>query len=134
MRAERASLAESLSTKPHIDQQQGVGNSSGTLSPFRLAERPAPGRVQRLVDLAFTLLKEAEFLARDKSFSEESSRIQSLNLADGIDFYGEVQRFEVGLIKRALEQTSGNQARAARLLRIKPTTLNSKIKLYNIEF
>jgi DNA-binding protein Fis len=33
-----------------------------------------------------------------------------------------------------LEQTGGNQARAAKLLRIKPTTLNSKIKLYEIEF
>jgi transcriptional regulator with PAS, ATPase and Fis domain len=102
--------------------------------PFRIADRANSGRVQRLVDLAFTMLKEAEFLARDKSFSEETSRIQSLNLAEGIDFYGEVERFELGLIKRALEQTAGNQARAAKLLRIKPTTLNSKIKLYNIEF
>jgi transcriptional regulator with PAS, ATPase and Fis domain len=87
-----------------------------------------------LVDLAFTLLREAEFLARDKSFVDETARLQSLNFAEGIDFYQEVERFEVGLIRRALEQTSGNQARAAKLLRIKPTTLNSKIKLYEIEF
>jgi DNA-binding NtrC family response regulator len=101
---------------------------------LRIAERASQSRTQRLVDLAFTLLKEAEYLARDKSFAEETTRIQSLNLEDGVDFYGEVERFEVGLIKRALEQTAGNQARAARLLHIKPTTLNSKIKLYNIEF
>jgi transcriptional regulator with PAS, ATPase and Fis domain len=80
------------------------------------------------------LLKEAEFLARDKAFTDESARLQSLDFSDGVDFYGEVQRFEVGLIKRALEETAGNQAKAAKLLRIKPTTLNSKIKLYNIEF
>lgn len=134
MRVERVSLAESVKSSPHTSQPQGPGLSSGMTPPFRIADRANSGRVQRLVDLAFTMLKEAEFLARDKSFSEETSRIQSLNLAEGIDFYGEVERFEVGLIKRALEQTAGNQARAAKLLRIKPTTLNSKIKLYNIEF
>jgi DNA-binding NtrC family response regulator len=134
MRVERVSLAESVKSNPHTTQTQGTVSSSGVTPPFRIAERQNSGRVQRLVDLAFTMLKEAEFLARDKSFSEETSRIQSLNLAEGIDFYGEVERFEVGLIKRALEQTAGNQARAAKLLRIKPTTLNSKIKLYNIEF
>jgi len=33
----------------------------------------------------------------------------------------------------ALAETGGNQAKAARLLGIKATTLNSKIKLFNIE-
>lgn len=103
-------------------------------SQLRIAERPTQTRVQRLVELAFNLLREAEVLARDKTFTDENIRIQSLNLNEGIDFYDEVQRFEVALIKRALEETAGNQARAARLLRIKPTTLNSKIKLYGIEF
>jgi transcriptional regulator with GAF, ATPase, and Fis domain len=103
-------------------------------SQLRIAERPSVTRAQRLVDLAFTLLQEAEFLARDKSLAEETARLQALSMADGIDFYTEVERFEVGLIKRALEETAGNQARAARLLKIKPTTLNSKIKLYNIVF
>lgn len=123
MRAERASLVEpnSNSTQP------------GT-TPLRIAERPSQSRVQRLLDLAFNLLKEAEVLARDKTFAEESIRVQSLNFNEGIDFYNEVQRFEVGLIKRALEETAGNQARAAKLLHIKPTTLNSKIKLYQIQF
>ena len=51
----------------------------------------------------------------------------------GISFYEEVQRFEISLIKRALSQTGGHQRRAARLLGIKPTTLNNKIKFYNID-
>ena len=90
--------------------------------------------MQRLRDLTATLLQEIEKLARDKAFTEESNRLQALNVSDGIDFYNEVQRFETGLIKLALDQTGGHQARAARLLHIKPTTLNSKIKLYGIEY
>ena len=128
MRAERASLTDPTANKTQTSGLQGAS------SQLRIAERPAQSRVHRLVDLAFTLLREAEFLARDKSFVDETARLQSLNFAEGIDFYQEVERFEVGLIKRALEQTSGNQAQAAKLLRIKPTTLNSKIKLYQIEF
>ena len=50
----------------------------------------------------------------------------------GINFYEEVRRFEIDLIRRALEQTSGHQSRAARLLGMNATTLNSKIKTYNI--
>jgi transcriptional regulator with PAS, ATPase and Fis domain len=128
MRAERASLTDQTGNKNQASGHQGVS------SQLRIADRPTQSRVHRLVDLAFTLLREAEFLARDKSFVDETARLQSLNFAEGIDFYQEVERFEVGLIRRALEQTSGNQARAAKLLHIKPTTLNSKIKLYEIEF
>ncbi len=89
--------------------------------------------MQRLLELASSVLQEAELLARDKIFAEQASKLRSLDLAGGIDFYAEVTEFESRLIKLALEQTHGNQAKAAELLRIKPTTLNSKIKLYKIE-
>ena len=49
-----------------------------------------------------------------------------------VDFYDEVRRFETELIQLALEHTQGSQTRAARLLNIKITTLNSKIKRYGI--
>ena len=51
----------------------------------------------------------------------------------GFSFYEEVRRFEVSLIKQALARTGGHQRRAARLLGIKPTTLNNKIKFYRID-
>ena len=50
----------------------------------------------------------------------------------GVDFYDEVRRFEIILIERALLHSGGSQVRAASLLGLKTTTLNSKIKSYNI--
>jgi DNA-binding NtrC family response regulator len=58
--------------------------------------------------------------------------VRTLNLDRGIDFYREVGRFEVALIRLALFQTRGHQRRAARLLNMKTSTLHSKIKHYNI--
>ena len=62
-----------------------------------------------------------------------SASAAGVDVGRGIDFYDEVRRFEVDLIRRALEQTSGHQSRAARLLGMNATTLNSKIKTYNIQ-
>ncbi len=56
-----------------------------------------------------------------------------IDLARGTNFYDEVKKFEIDLIRRALEQTGGHQSRAARLLGLNATTLNSKIKSYNIQ-
>jgi transcriptional regulator with GAF, ATPase, and Fis domain len=100
---------------------------------LKLAERPDRDRIQHVVDLADALLTEAESLARDKAFSDEATKLRPVDILGGIDFYNEVQRFETHLIKMALNETGGNQAKAARLLGIKATTLNSKIKLFNIQ-
>jgi transcriptional regulator with GAF, ATPase, and Fis domain len=101
---------------------------------LKMTERPVRSRVQRLADLAHILVREAETLASDKTFTEESNKLRTMNIAEGIDFYDEVTRFEVNLIKLALERSGRNQAAAARLLHIKPTTLNFKIKMYGIEY
>jgi DNA-binding NtrC family response regulator len=50
------------------------------------------------------------------------------------DFYEAVRSFEISLIQRALSSTSGNQAKAARLLHLKQTTLHGKIKQYKIHY
>jgi DNA-binding NtrC family response regulator len=55
-----------------------------------------------------------------------------IDIGRGVNFYDEVKRFEIDLIRRALDQTGGHQSRAARLLGLNATTLNSKIKSYNI--
>jgi DNA-binding NtrC family response regulator len=56
-----------------------------------------------------------------------------IDISRGVNFYDEVKKFEIDLIRRALEQTGGHQSRAARLLGLNATTLNSKIKSYNIQ-
>jgi Bacterial regulatory protein, Fis family len=57
---------------------------------------------------------------------------QSRRLHQPIRLADEVERFERSLIESALKLTGGQQTRAARLLGIKLTTLNSKIKRYLI--
>ena len=57
-----------------------------------------------------------------------SNSNHNLNLDD------EVRKFEADLIRAALVRTGGNQARAARLLGVKHTTLNAKIKRYQLLF
>ncbi len=71
-------------------------------------------------ELAREMMKDSE------GFSAE------IDIARGVNFYDEVKKFEVDVIRRALEQTGGHQSRAARLLGLNATTLNSKIKTYNI--
>jgi DNA-binding NtrC family response regulator len=58
---------------------------------------------------------------------------ENIDIARGVNFYDEVKKFEIDLIRRALNQTGGHQSRAARLLGLNATTLNSKIKNYNIQ-
>jgi len=49
-----------------------------------------------------------------------------------LDLQAEVHRFEAELIRSALARTQGRQRRAARLLGMKVTTLNAKIRRYKI--
>lgn len=70
-------------------------------------------------------------LAHEKA-GESAGFSSDVDLSRGVNFYDEVRKFEMDIIRRALEQTGGHQSRAARLLGLNATTLNSKIKTYNI--
>ncbi len=87
-------------------------------------EEPTPARsnITTLKELTFQLLREVQSIGE----------LKTLSFDNGIDFYNEVRRFEIDLIKRALLETRGHQGKAAKLLKLKVTTLNSKIKHYNI--
>jgi len=63
--------------------------------------------------------------------SADNSRIPEME--DGLDFYAEVRRFEIELIRKALTTVSGHQRNAARLLKLKPQTLSMKMKQYQIQ-
>ncbi len=49
------------------------------------------------------------------------------------DLHQQTRNFEIDMIRHALYLTNNNQQRAARMLGIKYTTLNSKVKRYGIE-
>ena len=84
--------------------------------------RTSRRRITALKQLTLELVREVQSIGE----------VNILEIDNGLDFYNEVTRFEVDLITRALALTQGHQARAAKLLNLKGTTLNSKIKLYNI--
>ena len=50
----------------------------------------------------------------------------------GLNLDDELKRYEIGLIRAALGKADGSQTRAARMLGVKVTTLNTKIKRYQI--
>jgi DNA-binding protein Fis len=58
---------------------------------------------------------------------------QTVDLSQGVDFYAEVTGFEIKLIRLALTISDGSQKRAASVLGLRLTTLNSMIKKYKIE-
>ncbi len=47
---------------------------------------------------------------------------------EGIDFHETRKQFEISLVRQALRRTRGNQKKAAKLLRMRPTTLNAVMK------
>ncbi|NOT61721.1 MAG: hypothetical protein HOP19_16015, partial [Acidobacteria bacterium] len=71
--------------------------------------------------------------ARLSAGSGTSEMAGALDIARGISFYDEVSRFEIELIRRALDITNNHQSKAAKLLCMNNTTLNSKIKVYHIK-
>lgn len=86
--------------------------------------------VQASVDIRLNTLRETVLLLLDEVESLAISR--PVDIKHGARFSEEVRQFEVSLIRTALGRTSGSQTRAARLLGLKPTTLNAKIKRYGI--
>ena len=139
-------LAQHFIRKYSADNNREV---SDQISPDVLSVLEAyewPGNVRELENV----MERAVIIARGKSITREDLREEVLNpqrsasqvggqrmatqidLSRGISFYDEVNRFQIELIRRALEVTGGHQSRAAKLLGMNTTTLNSKIRYYNI--
>lgn len=105
-----------LSTLPELSP------SNGTQSLLRIREIALPDQIESLREITRSLLTELESL---ESLTAPAPEV-NLKLED------EVRRFEIALIRAALIKTKGNQARAARLLGVKHTTLNAKVKRYQL--
>jgi transcriptional regulator with GAF, ATPase, and Fis domain len=95
-----------------------------------VAESAEQTRTEPNVDVRLNTLRETVLQLLDEVESLAISR--PVDIKRGARFSDEVRQFEVSLIRTALGRTSGSQTRAARLLGLKPTTLNAKIKRYGI--
>lgn len=84
--------------------------------------------VDQLVLLAKALATEIETLKAELSNNQN----EPIDDDDGIDFYDEVERYEIELIRSALNHCGGNQTQAAKLLNLKSTTLHAKMKHYGL--
>jgi len=94
---------------------------SSTFSPSR--DVPLNAHLENLREIASTLLTEIDSLNR-----LTPATTSPMDLKDA------VKNFEIDLISAALERTRGNQSQAARLLGVKHTTLNAKLKRYQIRY
>lgn len=99
--------------------------SEGTVGRYD-GINPSPAeidnRLEALRVLSNSLVREIEALRKGKAEM----------LPNKINLNEEVQRFEKELIRCALVRTGGKQRQAARLLNVKVSTLNMKIKRYGI--
>jgi DNA-binding NtrC family response regulator len=141
-------LAQHFVRKYNLENGRNVSDQISPEVLEALENYPWPGNVRELE----TAIERAVIIARGEQITLEclraeilspeggeglsgvgSSPTQFIDLTHGISFYDEVSRFEIELIRQALELTGGHQSRAAKLLGLNNTTLNSKIKSYNIK-
>lgn len=85
-------------------------------------------KLEALRDAALALAEEVKAAETLKVCDPQNG----INLQHGINLNEEMNRYETYLIMIALDRAGGIQRRAARLLGIRETTLNSKIKRYQI--
>lgn len=98
------------------------GNSVASQETPPKRSELARHNLDNLREAALTVLKELESLSNNQSEPDRKLGLQE-----------EVQRYEIELIRDALHKTRGNQRQAAKLLGVKVTTLNCKIKRYGID-
>lgn len=102
----------------------------GGSKPRRLQES-IQARVESLHSLASGIVAAADDL-EGLAYQILAYPIEASVIENPTDFYKLVRNYEIFLIQRALKRTGGSQAKAAALLNLKTTTLNSKIKSYEI--
>jgi DNA-binding NtrC family response regulator len=95
-----------------------IGEEASTL----VREAALEQRLKAIREVAVNLLNEVESLGGARMRNRRNLKLHE-----------EVQQFEIDLIRIALDKTGGSQTQAARLLGVKLTTLNTKIKKYGIE-
>jgi hypothetical protein len=127
-------LTTEMSRRTNVDRPR-LGNgaradnrSRGELPPVDVEVNDlvqAESRVEALRSLVMIFLREVESLK--KAIGQRQKR-----KGETIDLDHEMDTFEAALIRDALIKSRGNQRDAAKLLNVKPTTLNAKMKRLRI--
>ncbi len=105
---------------------QGNGNSSAEFEDNIIALDDVVSSLSDAVNVLQSL-KDVETNHLFKNFELRFPK-------DGIDFYKAKTLYEVNLIEQALRATRGHQAKAAKLLKMRTSTLNSFIKRHKISY
>jgi len=118
-----------ISTLMNPRQLKSVGRNLAAVTPGKVRESQEQFRRQ---------VEDSNRMARILSRAELVGTAEVLQSTDvppvdlGINFYAEIRRYEVTLIKRALRHAGGSPTKAAALLKLNKTTFHSKIKHYAI--
>ena len=83
-------------------------------------------QIESIKSITNLLLRKIEALER------EAPEVAIDQFKKGSNLYEVITLYEKNLIRDALRATNWSQKRAAQILGVKPTTLNSKIKRYEI--
>jgi DNA-binding NtrC family response regulator len=87
--------------------------------------------VSNLQTLKAEVLKSMALALESKA--ENPAGFLDFDVKLGLNFYEEVTKFEIRVLTQALKFSGGNQRAAAQLLRLKTTTLNTKVKMYRLD-
>ena len=108
-----------------LDEWQPSRDTHTEAGRFSEEQAASLSRIEMLEELTLALLREITML-KDIKKLQAPDNVRRLSLPE------EVRRFESEIIRRTLLRTGGHQARAAHLLGLNATTLNSKLKRYHI--
>ena len=121
-------------TRQVVSKEVGQKESSADELQPEIAEVAEALKRELLNNIARTLLFAGTSPRRAEATKPQPYPVERklFDVNQSINLYEELRQYEINLIRWALRQSRGRQKTAARLLGIKPTTLNNKIKQYNI--
>ncbi len=112
------------------ERYRGRGTEGWVGSGVRIMPPPAPPRVEPIARMqeAIGSLGLTEAMENPETAEEMRHALPR----GGIDLKDHMSAIEIGLIRRALEEADGTVAEAARLLKIRRTTLVEKLRKYRL--
>jgi sigma-54 dependent transcriptional regulator, flagellar regulatory protein len=111
------------------ERYRNVGSMGWFGGDARSDGRPVPIQVVAPLDLSTAVLQEPK-MAVPEDIDDEM--LEGTLPRGGIDLKDHLSAIEVGLIRKALEEADGTVAEAARLLRMRRTTLVEKLRKYRL--